>query len=284
MFKKYYRLTKPGIIYGNLLSTVGGFLLASYGDVNLGLFAATISGTALIIASGCVFNNIIDKDIDSHMKRTKKRSLVIHEITTRHALIYGAVLGIIGSLLLIVYVNLLTFLVGLAGFIWYVFIYAYAKRNTHHSTLIGTIAGSTPPVAGYVAVTNQLDLGALILFLILTFWQMSHFYAIAIFRAEEYAKANIPVLSITHSAGRIKAEIVIYAILFTITAPMLSLFGYAGASYALIMALFSIVWLRVIAEGYRSNNDIKWARSVFGQSLVTLLAFCIALSLNAYLP
>lgn len=284
MFKKYYRLTKPGIIYGNLLSAVGGFLLASYGDIDFSLLVATMSGTALIIASGCVFNNIIDKDIDSRMNRTKKRSLVTQEITTNNALIYGAVLGITGSLVLILFVNILTFLVGLAGFIWYVFVYAYAKRNTHHSTLIGTIAGSTPPVAGYVAVTNQFDLGALILFLILTFWQMPHFYAIAIFRAEEYAKAKVPVLSLTHSMSRIKVEIVIYTVLFALTAPMLSLFGYAGASYALIMALFSITWLRVIADGYNSTDNIKWARSVFGQSLLTLLAFCIALSLNAYLP
>lgn len=284
MIKNYYRLAKPGIIYGNLLSTIGGFLLASYGNIDTMLFLATVLGAGLIIGSGCVFNNYLDRDIDSKMDRTRKRSIVNGEIPGINALLYGAILGLIGSALLLIFVNTLTFLVGLVGFIWYVFVYYYAKRKTHYSTLIGTLAGSTPPVAGYVAVTNSLDGASLILFLILTFWQMSHFYSIAIFRYKEYAKAKIPLLSITHGTERTKREIAIYAMLFSISAPMLTVFGYAGFSYALIMILFSLVWLKNIADGYNSGDDKKWAGKVFGQSLVVLLAFCVALSLNAYLP
>lgn len=284
MFKEYYKLAKPGIVYGNLLSTIGAFLLASNGAINLWTLIATILGTGFIIGSACVFNNILDIKIDINMPRTKNRALVIGSITAQNAFIFGTLLLVIGSLSLVLFVNLLTLLIGYLGFIWYVIIYGYAKRRTHHSTLIGTIAGSTPPVAGYVAVTNSLDLSAFILFLILTFWQMPHFYAIAIFRAKEYAAANVPILSLTKGIKRAKLEIVIYAILFSLTAPLLTLVGSAGASYALIMISFSIVWLRVIAEDFNNDDSNLWARRVFGQSLIVLLAFCIALSLNAYLP
>lgn len=283
MFKKYYRLTKPGIIYGNLLSTIGGFYLASYGNVNYILFLFTLIGTALIIASGCVFNNCIDKDIDAKMKRTQNRSLVTGDITLKSAIIFGSILGILGGVVLLVFVNTLCFLVGLLGIFWYVIIYTFSKRFTHFSTLLGTIPGATPPVAGYVAVTGRLDLACLILFAALVFWQMSHFYAISIFRHDDYKAAKVPTISITHGIKRTKIEIIIFAILFTVTAPMLTLFGYAGISYALLIILVSFYWIRAMLEDYKLSDN-KWAGTVFGNSLLVLLTLCLALSINSLFP
>ncbi|HSH55271.1 MAG TPA: UbiA family prenyltransferase, partial [Candidatus Limnocylindrales bacterium] len=167
MFKTYYQLTKPGIIYGNLLTAIGGFLYASEGRIDILLLLALAVGMSLVIASGCVFNNYLDRDIDAKMQRTQKRALVSAEISTQNALIYGAVLGISGAAILALYTNLTTLLLGIVGFVSYVGLYTYLKRRTIHGTLIGTIPGATPLIAGYTAVNGQLGLDALLLFLIM---------------------------------------------------------------------------------------------------------------------
>ena len=196
MIKTYYLLTKPGIIYGNSINTAGGFLLAAKGVIDPLLFLAALIGTAFVIGSACVFNNYIDREIDEKMARTKKRALVTGDIPVKNALIFGTLLGILGFLILFSYTNLLTGVIGVIGVVMYVVVYGYFKRRTVHGTLIGSISGAIPPVAGYTAVTNLIDTGAILLFLILVFWQMPHFYAIAVYRIEDYKKAGIPVLSV----------------------------------------------------------------------------------------
>src|SRR6185312_2120599 len=147
--KTYYRLTKPGIVYGNLMFAAAGFLLAADGHIKFGLLLAALGGQALVIAAACVFNNIIDRGVDSRMTRTQKRALVQKSVSVPTALIYGAILGLAGFILLGLFTNWLTVFIVLAGFIIYVFVYAAAKRWNEQGTLIGSVAGSVPPVAGY---------------------------------------------------------------------------------------------------------------------------------------
>ena len=194
--KDYYYLIKPGIIYGNAINTAAGFFLAAKGNIDFLLLLKTLGGSSLIIASACVFNNYIDRDIDSKMTRTKNRTLVRGAVPDPIALLYGSLLGVIGFGVLIIYTNVLTVLVGATGMFFYVVMYSIWKRRSPYGTLVGSISGAVPPVAGYSAVTNSLDVGALILFLVLVFWQMPHFYAIAIRRREEYKEAGIPVLPV----------------------------------------------------------------------------------------
>ncbi|SPY76620.1 Protoheme IX farnesyltransferase [Providencia rustigianii] len=196
MFKQYLQVTKPGIIFGNLISVIGGFLLASKGSIDYPLFIATLLGVSLVVASGCVFNNYIDRDIDRIMERTKNRPLVKGLIDPKVSLIYATVLGIAGMVLLLVAANALAMLLALIGFIVYVGLYSlYMKRKSVYGTLIGSLSGAAPPVIGYCAVTNEFDAGALILLLIFSLWQMPHSYAIAIFRFKDYKAANIPVFT-----------------------------------------------------------------------------------------
>src|SRR5579871_5606007 len=149
MFKLYVQLTKPGIIFGNLFAAVGGFFLASRGHFNPVLFVATVCGISLVIGSGCVVNNYIDRDIDAKMERTKKRALVKGAISGRNAILYASVLGIIGFLLLFIYTNLLTVCVGLVGYFFYVVMYTIWKRKSDIGTIVGSVSGAVPPVAGY---------------------------------------------------------------------------------------------------------------------------------------
>ena len=173
MIKDYLRTTKPGIIFGNLITVSGGFFLASGGEVDWALFIATLVGVALIVASGCVFNNCIDRDIDRHMARTQGRALVQGDISLTGAFVFGSVLGLAGFWLLAAMTNLMAMIAVGLGFVIYVGAYSmWLKRGSVYGTLIGSLSGAAPPVVGYLAVTGQADMGALLLLIIFSMWQM----------------------------------------------------------------------------------------------------------------
>ena len=282
MISAYYRLTKPGIIRGNLLSVIAGFLLASQGDIDVAVLLAVLAGTSFVIACGCVINNYLDREIDAKMDRTRKRALVTGEISVHNAFIYAVMLGLLGFVILTAWVNVLTALVGLVGLFSYVVIYGVGKRKTVHGTLIGTIAGSTPPVAGYTAVTNQLDAGALLLFLILVTWQMAHFYSIALFRLKDYKAAGLPVLPAVKGVEATKQQILLYIFGFIITACLLTGYGYTTIPYAIIMIITGLFWLYYWHKNVKSKDYEKWAKKLFFVSLNVLLVWAVAVSADSF--
>lgn len=282
-FKRYYYLTKPGIIRGNAITAIGGFLLASRGEFSLGLFLAMLIGISLVIASGCVVNNYIDRGIDAKMQRTKKRALVTGNITAQDALIYAAILGLIG-LIVLSFTNLLTASLAIVGYIFYVILYGYFKRRSSLGTVVGSVSGAIAIVVGYCSVTNAFDFGAILLFLIMVTWQMPHFYAISIYRRSDYKAASIPVLSITKGIQTTKIYILLYIIAFSLVAMALSLFRYTGYIYLLVMLGLSLYWLRLAMLGFSTKDDIKWAKKIFGFSLIVLLVFSLLISVEVWLP
>ena len=283
MLKSYYYLTKPGIIYGNLITAAAGFLLAAKLNVDWWLLVALLGGTAGVIGSACVFNNYLDRGIDSRMARTKKRALVSGKIRPRAALIYGSALGIIGFLVLGVFTNWLVFAIEFTAFVFYVAIYGWAKRNTSMSTLIGSMPGAAPPVAGYCAVTNHLDGGALILFLILVFWQMPHFYGIALYRYKDYKAAKLPVMSVSHGFLSTKIQALGYIIAFLAAVASLKIFGYAGSAYLVVIGLLGLAWVGLGLRNFNSGDDSRWGRQIFLFSLIVNLGFAVMISSNAVL-
>ncbi len=284
MLKRYYRLTKPGIVYGNSLAALGGFLLAAHGQVELARLAAAMIGLALIIASACVFNNFIDRDIDQLMARTKRRALATGRISGRAALIYGTLLGAAGAVLLGLFTNLLTLALALAGWILYVVVYTYFKRHTVYGTQIGSLSGAVPPVVGYAAVTGRLDLAALLLFAVMVIWQMPHFYAIAIFRQKDYAAAAVPVLPVKRGASTARRHIIAYMILLTLTVPLFTVFGITGNVFLIETAAVNLAWLQAALSSWSEPDDTVWARRVFKLSLLVLLNLCLMWSVGGLLP
>lgn len=282
MLKAYYRLTKPGIIYGNLLSTAAGFFLASNGRIDLGLLAAVLLGTALGIGSGCVFNNFIDRGIDAKMDRTKKRALVTGNISGRKALIFGTVLGALGYGILAVFTNYLVLLTGLVGFVFYVVIYGLVKRRSTLGTVVGAIPGATPPVAGYLAVSGSFDGGALLVFLAMAIWQLPHFYSIAIFRFNDYKAAGIPVLPVKRGKRLTKLYILYFIAAYLLVVPLLSVFGYTDWAFSVVMVLLSVMWLKRGLQGLKAADDDAWARRMFGFSLLVLLVFSAGLVVDSF--
>jgi protoheme IX farnesyltransferase len=284
LIKDYYYLTKPGIIRGNLITAAAGFLFASKGDVRLDLFVETLSGITLLIASACVFNNYIDRTIDSKMSRTKQRALVTGKIKTAYALSFGVILAISAVFLLAVFTNSLTLILGLIAFINYIVFYGYSKRKSVHGTLVGTISGAMPITAGYEAVVNRIDTPAILLFFILVFWQMAHFYAIGIYRSKDYKAAGIPILPLVKGFLATKKQMIVYVLAFIVATSFLAIYGYAGKVYLVVVAASGLWWLNQSLTGLRVKKDEQWARRMFGSSLVVLLIFSIVISIDNLLP
>jgi len=281
MIKQYLQVTKPGIIFGNLISVIGGFLLAAKGSIDFPLFLATLVGVSLVVASGCVFNNFIDRDIDRIMERTKNRVLVKGLIPPKTSLVYATILGIAGFALLYIGANPLAMWLAVMGFVVYVGVYSlYMKRNSVYGTLIGSLSGAAPPVIGYCAVSGQFDTGALILLLIFSLWQMPHSYAIAIFRFKDYQAAGIPVLPVVKGISVAKHHITVYILAFMIATLMLTLSGYAGYKYLIVAAAVSIWWLGMALKGYKTENDVVWARKLFGFSIITIMSLSFMMSVD----
>lgn len=282
MLKNYISITKPGIIFGNLITVAGGFFLASQHNVNWLLFIATLLGIAFIIASGCVFNNVIDHDIDKLMHRTQNRVMVKGLIAKQHALIYGIVLSILGGGLLYYFANLLTLGVALVGLFFYVIVYTLGfKRSSVYGTLVGSVSGAVPPVVGYCAVSNTLDIGGIILFVMLTLWQMPHSYAIAIFRFKDYSAANIPVLPVSKSIKRAKVSMFIYTVLFLCAIVQLYVWHYTGIYYLVAAILVGAWWIYLAFRGFYTDNDVVWARKLFGFSIIAIMILSLMMSLDS---
>jgi len=269
---------------GNALTAAGGFALASNGHIDYWLFLATFVGLSLVIASACVFNNYSDRHADAKMKRTENRALVKGLISLQSALVFAAMLGIIGVLILALFTNLLSVCTALLGFFIYVVMYSVWKYHTSYATIIGSISGAIPPVVGYCAVSNQLDLGALLLFLIMVLWQMPHFYAIAMYRFDDYAAVSMPVLPIKKGAFLTKIQMLLYIIAFIAATLMLTILGYTGYFYMAAAAIFGSAWLWVCLKGFNTDNDKRWARSMFLVSLVVITGWCITIIVSPYLP
>jgi protoheme IX farnesyltransferase len=208
MLKKYLFLTKPGILFGNFVTALGGYFVAAQGSVDFLLLLLTLLGTLFVVASGCVVNNVIDQDIDSKMQRTQNRAMVKKSISIPVALVFALVLGVIGFSILWFWVNAYAFLFAVIGFVVYVGFYSlWTKRTTIHQTIIGSLSGAAPPVIGYTAVANQFDLGALLIFIGYAFWQMPHSWGIAVYRFDDYKNAGIPILPVARSIHRTKLSL-----------------------------------------------------------------------------
>lgn len=280
--KNYISLTKPGMVVGNSIVVAAGFFLASQTLINAALLVSVLAGMALVMASGCVFNNYIDRRTDALMERTKNRALVRKLISARGAIIYGVFLGLVGFSILALYTNLLTTYIAFVGFFFYTVMYSIWKRRSSYGAVVGSIAGAVPPVAGYAASSGTFDMGALLLFLILCFWQMPHFFAISLRRMNDYAAASIPVLPLERGAYNTKKAMLLYIIFFGVTALLLFSYGYAGYFYFTVVIVLTSAWLALCVQGFTAENDLVWARKMFIFSLIILMSLCVAIPIDAF--
>uniref|UniRef100_I2Q5A8 Protoheme IX farnesyltransferase n=1 Tax=Desulfovibrio sp. U5L TaxID=596152 RepID=I2Q5A8_9BACT len=278
----YFLVTKPWIVFANLIAATAGFLLAARGRPDMALFPPALAGIALIVASGCVFNNCIDRDLDRKMARTRGRALSTRALSLPAGLLWASLLGITGTAVLWIWTNGLCLTVVSAGFAVYVGAYSlYLKRHSVHSTVIGSLAGAAPPLAAYCAVTGRLDLGAALVAAIFSLWQIPHSYAITIYRFDDYAAAGLPVLPVVAGIPATRHQIAGYILAFTLAAQALAFCGYAGFAYLLAATAIGLCWLALALGGGRTSGDRQWARKLYVCSMVAIVVLCAMMSLDA---
>jgi protoheme IX farnesyltransferase len=279
--KDYIALMKPGIIVGNLITAIAGFFFASKGEMASKEWIGMVLGLSCVIGSGCVFNNYHDRFIDERMKRTEKRALVKGTISPNQALLFGSLLLFLGIILLYTLTNpLATFLAAL-GFVGYVLIYTPMKIRSVYATLIGSLPGAIPPIVGYAAFSNQFNFAAFLLFLIVAFWQMPHFYAISLYRMDEYRSAKIPIYPVVKGVFATKLQMIFFTFAFGVSAILPWFFGYTGIYYMIVMSITSIGWMILAIFGLKKDASIDWAKKMFRFSLIIIMFFSLMLSIDA---
>ena len=284
-FKQQYSLIKPGIVYGNLIAGAAGFFLASQGNIDWLHFALIMLSIACIVSSGCIINNMFDRDIDGKMKRTKNRVLVTGEVPLSSAYALGIATFVAGFGILLMFSNKLTLLMGVLGFFVYVVVYTmWTKRHSVHSTVVGSISGACPPVMGYVAVTNSFDIGAVLLLCCFCIWQIPHSYAIAIFRFDDYKAANIPVLPITKGIDTARWHMLVCTVGFTAGCLLFSQFNYVGDAFAVTMMFIGLYWTYVVSSGSTKQPTQQWGRKMFILSIIAISCFSLLLSIDFKAP
>lgn len=278
------RLTKPGVMLGNLITTVAGLFFASRGNYDWTIILATTVGTALVISSACVINNYLDQDIDSVMERTKNRPLITGEVSPRAALIFGITLGGVGLATLTLLTNWLVVAAGIFGWVVYVWLYGeLGKRRSMYGTLVGNVSGAVPILAGYVAVSGRLDWTALLLFIALFCWQVPEFYSIAIFRLKEYKEAGIPLISVMKGVNTTKRHIFFYTLATVASMLLLSLSFGNSYTYFVLILILGARWMQLAGEGLITDQPDAWSKRMFHYSLIMLVLFSVLISIDHYL-
>ena len=217
------------------------------------------------------------------MARTRHRVLAQGLISPKIAVFYASLLGTAGIILLRVSTNMLSAGIVLIGFVIYVLVYSlYLKRNSVYSILIGSLAGAAPPLAGYCAVSNQFDTGAIILLLIFSLWQIPHSYAIAVFRFDDYTAAEIPVLPVKLGMPAAKKHILGYILAFIGATLMLTFSGYTGYIYLVVVVTMGLFWLYMAWSGYKTSDDRVWAKKLFVFSILSVTVLSLMMAIDTF--
>ncbi|MBE1553594.1 heme o synthase [Sporosarcina limicola] len=269
VFKDFLALIKIGIVNSNMITTFTGLFLAfQFTDKsflqNIDLLLYALVGSGLIIAGSAALNNLIDCDIDPVMTRTKLRPTVTGRFKAPAVLALALTFIVVGEILLFS-ASTAAGLWGLAGVFSYVVLYSmWSKRRYVSNTIVGSISGAIPPLIGWAAVEPALGAGAWALFLIMFIWQPPHFYALAMRLTEEYRAANIPMLPVVKGFARTKKSMLAW-VLFLFPLPFL--LTELGVGFLLLATALNIGWLYFALKGFKTKDDLKWAKTMFIYSL-----------------
>jgi protoheme IX farnesyltransferase len=284
LWRRYLELTKPRVVALVTFTAIVGTLLASPGAPPLEALVWGNLGIALAAACAATLNHVLDRRIDAQMERTRARPLPSGALSEREALVFAAVLGVAAMAMLALLVNLLTAVLTFLTLIGYAVIYTlWLKRATSQNIVIGGAAGAAPPVLGWAAVTNSIDPNALLLFVIIFVWTPPHFWALAIARRDEYARAGIPMLPVTHGLAYTRLQVLLYTVLLTVVTLMPFLTRMSGLAYlAAALALNAGFLYYALALKITAREELPMR--VFRFSVTYLMWLFAALLVDHYLP
>ena len=283
LLKSYYILCKPNVVYMMLICALVGMLLAEDSVSSVSNIIISLLGIALCSGSAAAINQVVDRKADASMTRTDQRPLPQGELSPFHASCFAFVIGLMGALILYFFVNTLTILLTLASLIGYAFIYTiYLKRATPQNIVIGGLAGAAPPLLGWAAISNTIEPFALLLVLIIFAWTPPHFWALAIYRKDEYAKESIPMLPVTHGVAFTKLQIVLYTIILFIVSILPYIVLMSGAIYLISAVILSSIFMYYSIRLYLSDDD-SYAMRTFNFSIYYIFLIFVALLCDHYL-
>jgi heme o synthase len=283
-WRDYLELTKPRVVALIVLTAIIGTLLSTPGLPPLDALVFGNLGIALAAASAAAVNHALDRKLDGRMGRTRNRPLPTGHLSLAQALRFALVLGVASMAILVAFVNVLTALLTFASLIAYAVIYTvWLKRATPQNIVIGGAAGAAPPVLGWVAVTNHVSAQALLLFLIIFAWTPPHFWALAIARRHDYARADIPMLPVTHGVEFTRLHVLLYTVILSIVTLLPYLIGMSGLIYLIAAILLNARFLwQAIQLKVTRRDDLPMR--MFRFSIVYLMWLFLALLLDHYLP
>jgi protoheme IX farnesyltransferase len=283
-WRDYLELTKPRVVALIVLTAVIGTLLAAPGLPPLDALVFGNLGIALAAASAAAINHLLDRRIDARMARTRKRPLPSGHLAPTQALGFALLLGVASMVILVAFVNILTAALTFASLIVYAIVYTvWLKRATPQNIVIGGAAGAAPPVLGWIAVTNHIDPQALLLFLIIFAWTPPHFWALAIARRHDYARADIPMLPVTHGVEFTRLHVLLYTVLLCVVTMLPYMTGMSGLIYLLAAALLNARFL-ALAIALKLTRRDELPMRMFRYSISYLMWLFLALLLDHYLP
>ena len=285
-WSQFYALTKPRVVQLIVFCALIGMVLAVPGaprwaDVSLALVACV--GIWLVAGAAAAFNCIVEQHIDARMRRTAWRPTAKGQLSNAQTLLFSAVLCALGSVVLYVWVNPLTMWLTFATFVGYAVIYTVLlKPRTPQNIVIGGASGAMPPVLGWAAMTGQVGAEALILFLIIFLWTPPHFWALALYRVEDYRKSGLPMLPVTHGNEFTRLQILLYTIVLFAACLMPFVFQMSGWFYLLVATVLSVMFCAYGWALWREYSDAL-ARKTFRFSLIHLSVLFAAFLIDHYI-
>ncbi len=283
VLKNYLELTKPKVVLMMLITAIIGMLLASKSLPSLYLVIISMIGIGLCASSAATINQIIDRNIDANMARTSNRPLPQGEITTFNASLFAFALMIVGTAILVSQVNTLTAVLTVASLIGYAFIYTvFLKRATPQNIVIGGLAGAAPPLLGWTSVTNSIDPNALLLVLIIFVWTPPHFWALAIYRKEDYARESIPMLPVTHGVRFTKLQIILYTVLLVLVSLLPYIVLMSGNVYLFSALGLGLFYLYSSIKMYLTDDE-EYPMTSFKYSIYYIFLIFFALLVDHFI-
>jgi protoheme IX farnesyltransferase len=283
-WRNYYELTKPRVVMLIVFTAIVGMFMSVDGWPGATALIFGTLGIGMASSAAAVYNHVLDARIDILMMRTRGRPLPQGKLTERSALTFATVLCIISMLILVFLVNPLTALLTFISLIGYAVVYTvWLKRATPQNIVIGGAAGAAPPILGWTAVTNEIEAGALLMFLIVFVWTPPHFWALAIARKDEYAKVDIPMLPVTHGEAYTRLNILLYTILLVLVTLLPYLISMSGVIYLLTAIVLDVFFLYYAIRMYLVPDDLELPMKMFRFSISYLGFLFAALLIDHYL-
>lgn len=282
LWRDYLELTKPRVVALLLLTAVVGMCLATEELVSLSILVPALTGIGLMSAAAAAVNHLVDRHIDAKMARTLRRPLPQGSLSPAKVVTFATTIGVIGFVTLYAWVNPLTAWLTFASMVGYAFIYTmFLKRATPQNIVIGGLAGAAPPLLGWTSVTNEISAFPILLVMIIFTWTPPHFWALAVHRAKDYARAKIPMLPVTHGIEFTKTCIFLYTILLGVVCLMPFLIGMTGMIYLVGVTALNVVFLAYAWKLKYAPNK-KTAFNMFAFSIWHLMLLFVILLVDHY--